>query len=292
MSFLTYLFQIALLIRLPNSFTVISNVIAAYLIGTSMQVEWSMLGLLLASSLCFYHGGIVLNDYLDLKEDRRNGLKRPLPLGLIAKPFALVLAIYLLFFGLLLLISFDSKTQMMGLAVVICVCAYNFSSRTGLAGCVIMGLCRGLNWLFILTAVGAEKAYFHYALLVGLYVMSLTFISRDEHYANRRWLVILSIVSILLGSVFFLFQLNVNVSLYVAKLAAFLLGMIVIFVCYFALYRNYDSAQIMKTLKFLILGMIPLDACLLFVAGFPLAAVGVIALLIPGKLLAKKMYVT
>lgn len=292
MSFAAYLFQIALLIRLPNSFTVISNVLAAYLIGVEVQIEWPTMGLLLASSLCFYHGGIVLNDYVDLREDRRNKVKRPLPLGLIAKPFALVLAIYLLFFGLLLLISFDGKTQLMGFAVMVCVLAYNFSSRTGLFGCVLMGLCRGLNWLFILTAVGAKEEFFHYAVLIGLYVMSLTFLSRDEHYASRRWLVGLSMASLLLASMFFLFHLDVSSDFYVVKMLVFLTGLTFLLVNYFALYQNYCSAQISKTIKFMILGMIPLDACLLFVAGYPLAAIGVFALLIPGKLLAKKMYVT
>ena len=42
----------------------------------------------------------------------------------------------------------------------------------------------------------------------------------------------------------------------------------------------------------MILGMIPLDACLLFVAGYPLVSLIVLLLIVPGKLLAKRMYVT
>ena len=52
------------LVRLPNLFTAVGDIVAGYLIvAGGVDVSWGVLAILNASSVCFYAGGVVLNDY-------------------------------------------------------------------------------------------------------------------------------------------------------------------------------------------------------------------------------------
>ncbi len=292
MSSASYFRQLLLLVRLPNSFTVIANVVAAYIVGAGGNLDFSALLNLLGISLCFYHGGIVHNDCVDIDEDLRTQAHRPLASGAIPLAFAWALACYLFILGLLLTLNFDQRTIIFAILLVACILAYNFSSRASLLGCVLMGLCRSLNWLMVLAAVGAVGEYAHYAFLVGMYAMALTFLSRDENYAQKKWLMYCNITALLLGSVIFLLYFEAATPFYALKVGVFLCGLAVVFYRLALLFRHYTKAGIRAAVMFFILGMIPLDACLVFMAGYPLASVIVLLLIVPGKLLARKLYVT
>src|SRR5260370_3647465 len=78
----------AQLVRLPNAFTAIADIVLGFLVTGALWSEggirWSRLGsfvcLLIASTL-LYWAGMVWNDYFDLAEDRRDRPGRPLPSG-------------------------------------------------------------------------------------------------------------------------------------------------------------------------------------------------------------------
>lgn len=292
MTLTSSLHQLALLIRLPNSFTVLSNVLAAYYIGTAGDIAGVQLGCLVLASWCFYHGGIVLNDCLDIKEDRLTQPHRPLASGAIALAFAWTLVVCLFVLGLASLYPFGDRTMIIGVLLVVSIVSYNLSSRDGLLGCFIMGLCRGLNWLLVLTAVGAAETYGHYALLVAVYVMSLTFLSRDEEYAARPWLAWLSVLGMTLASVLFLVLLDWRADFIALKLAVYLLGLALVFYKLTQVIRHYTSENLRSAVMFFVIGLIPLDACLLLVSGYPFAAAGVLLLMLPSKSLARRLYVT
>jgi len=291
-SLLSYFRQLARLVRIPNSFTVVANVLAAYIVGASATVDISALVTLVSISLCFYHAGIVHNDCVDIDEDIRTQPQRPLACGAIPLSFAWMLACYLFIFGLLLTLSFDKQTIFVAITLVVCILAYNFSSRIGMLGCVMMGFCRGLNWLMVLAAVGAAKEHAQFAYITGTYVVALTLLSRDANYAQKRWLLVLCIAALLSGSAIFLWFLPVDTKSYGIKVAIFLTGLTFVFCRISFLYRHYTVKNIRATVALLILGMIPLDACLVFIAGYPFWSVLVLLLLIPGKLLTKKLYLT
>src|SRR5260221_228220 len=68
------------LFRAPNLLTVPGDPIAGYLLACFGAVEeglWPAIG----ASVCFYAGGLLLNDLADLAEDRRERPSRPLPSG-------------------------------------------------------------------------------------------------------------------------------------------------------------------------------------------------------------------
>lgn len=292
MSFLTYLRQLALLIRLPNSFTVISNVTAAYLIGSQGDIAVKSLSFLIIASLCFYHGGIVLNDCVDIKEDKLNQPNRPLASGAIKFGFALALVVYLLGFGVAITYTFGSDTFKLGVLLGASILAYNFAPREGLVGCLIMGACRGLNWLVVLSAVGALKEFAYYAAVISVYVMSLTFLSRDEEYAKRPWLAWLSVAGMGVAGVIFLAKLNPDTAWLMPKVLVFCAAMGVVFYKLSIVIRHYTSEQLRGAVKFFVIGLIPLDAILLLVSGYPIASILVLLLLIPTKFLARRLYVT
>lgn len=284
--------QLALLIRLPNSFTVIANIFAASFIGSQDDLDFSVLIILLATSLCFYHGGMVLNDCLDIEEDRVTQPHRPLVTGKVPVPFAWGMAISLMLVGVLLPLLLNQSSFVVGCLLAVSIFSYNISPRESLFGCVLMGLCRCLNWLLALVAVGGFKEYAHYAVLVGVYVMSLTFLSRDENYAQRKWLVALSTGSLLLGSAYFLWAMDNTVPFYWLKYGFFVAGLLLLLIKIAQLLRHYESENIRATVMFFIIGMIPLDACLAFIAGYFWQAIALLALIIPSKLLARRLYVT
>ncbi len=69
------------LIRLPNLFTAMADVLAGYLIVTGAAVRWDILLPLLLATACLYAAGCVLNDFHDREIDRRERPFRPIPSG-------------------------------------------------------------------------------------------------------------------------------------------------------------------------------------------------------------------
>ncbi len=234
----------------------------------------------------------MLNDCVDIKEDKINQPNRPLASGAIKPGFALALVVYLLGFAVAITYTFGSDTFKLGVLLGVGIVAYNFAPRDGLVGCLIMGACRGLNWLVVLSAVGALKEFAHYAAVISVYVMSLTFLSRDEEYAKRPWLAWLSVLGMAAAGLIFLAKLDPDAPWLLPKIAVFCAGMGLAFYKLSTVIRHYTSEQLRGAVMFFVIGLIPLDAILLLVSGYPIAAILVLLLLIPSKFLARRLYVT
>ena len=75
--------QYLLLVRLPNTFTAPSNILAGYFAVISPSyANVSQLAILMLSSVLLYLSGIVFNDYFDIEIDLK---KRPLRKNFEAK---------------------------------------------------------------------------------------------------------------------------------------------------------------------------------------------------------------
>jgi 4-hydroxybenzoate polyprenyltransferase len=89
--------QYLLLIRLPNLFTVPSNIlIGHFIVIPDDSANILQLLCLIFSSVLLYVAGIILNDYFDIVDievDRKERPFRPLPSGRITKQKALLTAI-------------------------------------------------------------------------------------------------------------------------------------------------------------------------------------------------------
>src|SRR5918912_2081091 len=74
------------LIRLPNLFTVPSNILVGYLaLITPFHIDVLQLLLLATSSILLYASGLIFNDYFDIQTDLMERPYRPLPSGKISK---------------------------------------------------------------------------------------------------------------------------------------------------------------------------------------------------------------
>lgn len=195
------------LVRLPTVFTLLSNVLtAAILVESYLQPLTAMVPTLLAA-ICAYWAGMILNDVVDLEEDRQYRPQRPLVRGRISPAIAghvangLLLACPLLILGVTSLHSNVPLWQgaAFGSAVLLALCVrmYNSALKKTPLGPILMGGCRALNILMVgctmLAVSGHEEfiwALLYFALGIFLYVMGVTvYASREESEGSPQALL-------------------------------------------------------------------------------------------------------
>jgi 4-hydroxybenzoate polyprenyltransferase len=280
------------LMRAPAVFTAISNILAAHLIVTNGNIQWLNLTILMLASAALYLAGMILNDCFDYQEDARERPNRPLPAGRIALKTAWSLGWLLLGSGVILasLVGFQQLTIAIVLAAFIII--YNGYAKQTLIGTTVMGGCRYLNWLLGLSVLPLQSTQFILALPIFIYVAALTLLSIDETSATKKNYLVFSFIIMLLGSFLLLFiQLAITKSTLVGPIV--LLGLFMLIANrMLKTYQNFTPAQIQKTIKFLVMGIIPLDALLVLSSNHFLGAVVVLSLLAPSWLLARSIRVT
>lgn len=141
------------LFRAPNLFTVPGDPVAGFFLACFFGFETSIYHAI-GASLCFYSGGLLLNDLADLKEDRAERPNRPLPSGQ-ARPGTVAFVMTVLFgFGLWLCSAVNFVMLATGMALLASIIIYNLGSkRFAVVGALNMGACRGLSLLLGATAV-------------------------------------------------------------------------------------------------------------------------------------------
>ena len=170
------------LIRLPNVFTAIADIMAGYFIASGGGLDLRDLGFLIFSSSFLYAGGIVLNDFFDYEIDREERPGRPIPSGRIRRDMAGVLGWGLLLFGMVLALAVGQLSFMVSLGTTLLVLSYNvLTKHITILGPVNMGLCRYMNFTLGMSPwiIGWDVKLF-IPLIVMVYIMLLTFISLNE----------------------------------------------------------------------------------------------------------------
>jgi len=280
------------LIRLPNGFTALSNIVAAQLIVNQGLPAWDALVPLLLASLCLYSGGIILNDYFDYHEDLRERPGRPLPSGEITLRFAAQLGFGLLAGGILLGGLVGKEQLVISVAIALLVLLYDGYAKSTSWGSPAMGACRFGNWLLGLSFGGSLATHWPLAIPVFLYITSVTLLSRAETTAARRLPLALCAAGILLAA-------SSIVGLVIAGMLAHEWALLVLAGALTLVGRRlwitahaFTPQNIQLMVKTLVLGIIPLDAILAF-AGAPWwGGLLVLMLYLPSAWLARKMYVT
>ena len=154
------------LLRLPNLFTAPGDSLAGYFLTSAFNDNASInvliIILLAITSVFIYAFGVVMNDVMDYQEDCRNRPERPLPSGKISRDRATIFCAQLWGLSVVLLVIctklkclvfYDVLFVLLGLWLTIVL--YNFwLKRYRLVGSITMGLCRGLNFLLGVTAIG------------------------------------------------------------------------------------------------------------------------------------------
>jgi 4-hydroxybenzoate polyprenyltransferase len=192
------------LFRAPNLFTVPGDPLAGYLLAAYGAVEPTLF-LPLAASLCFYAGGLLLNDLVDLREDLAERPQRPLPSG-AASRVTVGMFMALLFLGALALCLLAGASSLgVGGVLLGAILTYNLRGKEQpVFGAFTMGLCRGLSILLGATAVphgelsiplmmhGRLNHLVVAFLFVTFYIAAVTHLARYETKALApgfaRWL--------------------------------------------------------------------------------------------------------
>jgi 4-hydroxybenzoate polyprenyltransferase len=308
--------QYLLLIRLPNVFTALSNVVAGYfsLTGPS-DASFIDLSMLMASSALLYIFGIILNDYFDLETDRKERPFRPLPSGRVSKRSALFLAVLALLSANVIASLVSTTSLIISAFLSAVVFGYDYGLKRGRSGPLAMGTARFLN-----AFLGASPALFLFPLNTGqqiasefpwttllaagavfAYVYAITLLSRKEigeYERNIYRRTVAQSFSIIIGMVvvaalvlgFYLKSTEISVNI--------LLFSVVIYLTLKGLFSDAgnsstgQSQRIQHAIRNLVLSIVILDS--IFIAAFAGLFYGIasLVLIVPPIILAKKLYVT
>ncbi len=97
------------LLRPPNVTTAVGDVLAGFAVA-GLGRPW-ILPWLLASTMCLYAGGVVLNDVFDLEIDRVERPERPIPSGRVSRQRAAILGSALLGSGVVLACGREARRR-------------------------------------------------------------------------------------------------------------------------------------------------------------------------------------
>lgn len=174
------------LLRAPNLLTVPGDTLAGCAItaawdgGIAPPLRWLMLSI--ACPLLLYSHGLILNDLVDCRADRRNRNGRPLADGQISLAAAFLAALGLGAGGIALAWLGGGKSFWTAAILVVAILLYNFLlKKFAVAGSVAMGLCRGLS-LLLGAAIMGSFALPAVLAAIGLtaYIGTVTWIADHE----------------------------------------------------------------------------------------------------------------
>jgi 4-hydroxybenzoate polyprenyltransferase len=185
------------LLRLPNVFTAIADVMMGYLVVNRSFNPVEPLVMLAIISSCLYLAGMVYNDLFDRFTDAKDRPERPIPSGRVSANTARLLGAVLLCVALALagqvgwmLRSPFPFIVSLGLATLILL--YDRWLKHTPAGPVAMGGCRTLNVLLGMSAIAVTLNTLDWTIAAGLgiYVAGVTiFAKREERISDRRVLI-------------------------------------------------------------------------------------------------------
>jgi 4-hydroxybenzoate polyprenyltransferase len=193
----------AQLVRLPTVFTLLSNSLAAAAIVGTRWLPWSALLPTLMASVAAYWAGMILNDVVDLDEDRESRPHRPLVAGRISPAVAGHVANALLLINPILILAVTSlhtsqplwqgAAFLASVLLSLSVRCYDSPLKRTPIGPPLMAACRGLNILMVgctMLAVSELSSFPRplgfLALGIGLYIFGVTLYARSEETDNSK----------------------------------------------------------------------------------------------------------
>src|SRR5688500_1648760 len=134
------------LVRIPNIFTTISNILLGYIFLISMDhFDYFDIFKLISISIFLFFGGIILNDYFDINIDNKERPWRPLPSNQISKKIALIITFISFLYSLTISFIIGWYTFIITLIMVTLIFSYNKFLKNTIGGSINMGIIRSLN---------------------------------------------------------------------------------------------------------------------------------------------------
>ena len=305
------------LLRLPNVFTAMADVLMGYLVVRGDQTGGGplLLAALVGASSLLYLAGMALNDLFDREQDARERPQRPIPSGRVSPRAAAWLGAELLLLGAGLgwlassLIGGARAGATATLLAASVVLYDRWLKRTPL-GPAAMGCCRALNVLLGMSAAPVIWQTPHALIAAGLgtYIAGVTWFARTEAAVSRRralaGAVAVMAAGVALVAAFPRFAADGDLAIfarvdagrwYVLWLALFLLigGRAA------AAVADPSPRNVQRAVKNAILSLIVFDAAVAFAVrdwGLPVAdwsgAVAILLLVVPALFLGRWIYST
>ena len=137
------------LFRAPNLFTVPGDPLAGLRLASASAAAFRpAIAAIILASILLYAFGLLLNDLMDLPEDRAERPARPLPSGAVNPKTVWTVAIIIAIAALGICAFAGTKPFYCACAIVLAVIAYNCGlKKIPVIGAINMGACRGLNLL-------------------------------------------------------------------------------------------------------------------------------------------------
>jgi 4-hydroxybenzoate polyprenyltransferase len=201
------LFDLAELVRLPNVFTAVADVLMGFLFVRMFSTDdGPLLCWLVAASALLYAAGTTLNDVFDYVRDLEERPERPLPSGRIRRGTAAAIGWGLLACGVAsagaaAYCAQSWRPAIVGALLAGAIVFYDVFLKRTFLGPLGMGACRMLNVLLgmsVLTAAWAVPSYW-VAGAIGLYVVGITWFARDEAGQSSRVQLASALVVMLSG---------------------------------------------------------------------------------------------
>jgi 4-hydroxybenzoate polyprenyltransferase len=302
------------LIRLPNLFTVPSNVLVGYFaLIAPIHIDVVQLLLLATSSILLYASGLVLNDYFDIQTDLKERPYRPLPSGKISRRTACTIGIASMISANLaaFFAGGPNSCAISGLVSAI-VISYNYKIKKTNFGPVAMGLARSINVLLggspalylILQNDNLFAKIVFIIILIFWYIFSISLLSRKEvQFAedqkdsqtilrNSRATVVkcFSIVFFIVVSLIILVFLGVFRQELFVNLAMF--SAIIITILVIQIKFGYSSSRVRDSIQNMVITIIVFDS--IFISGVAGLDYGlpVLILVIPAVVFSRRLYMT
>jgi 4-hydroxybenzoate polyprenyltransferase len=187
--------SLAQLVRLPNVFTALADIGLGALVVGALPERWLAFLLLLWASACLYCAGMVWNDFFDVAQDSRERPFRPIPSGRVSRRQAALLGGILLAAGVSFALlagwalpAWSSVPAVLAVLLVVAILSYDGLLKRTPAAPLLMGTCRFLNVLLGLSLAGSLDwgRGIYLALVVGVYIVGVTWFARTEARASSR----------------------------------------------------------------------------------------------------------
>ena len=289
-----------LLIRLPNLFTLPSNIILGFvLVSTFTMTITSVIQILMlvTISILLYCVGLVLNDLFDYEVDKKERPNRPLASGKVTKKVAIILVTILAAISLILSLLVSVTTFSISVLLLVIIFGYDKYLKNTLAGPFTIAAARVTNIILGTTVNNGLENFPQNVLLMLIltitfvYVSLVGFLSRYEVQGFSVKIKSYLIPAIIAGIIFSIVIFNlIGLFKYQSLLILALFSLIMAKTIYRI--HNKDSTGIQQAIKQMILSIIVLDST--FLTGIAGLEIGlpVLILLAPLLVLARKMYMT
>jgi hypothetical protein len=288
-----------ILVRIPNVLTTISNILLGYIFFTSIHhLDYFDVFILISISASLYIGGMVSNDYFDIKIDKKERPLRPLPSNKVSKKNALIIIVISFFYSLTISVILGWHTFLITLIMVTLIFLYNRFLKNTIFGPINMGVIRSLNVvlggsqsIFLIEGSIFDIRFFIPLLSEFLYVSAITILSKNEikEYFLSLWnlfpFVIIYVLIFSIGIFIILGTFNYD------SLIPLIIFSCIIIYSHIMLFKK--NISILKSVSQLITVIVILDSIFITdILGVYYSIILVLILITPIFFLSKKVYMS